>query len=107
MGEPQRNRFRLSANQLFGQARCRLKRLSPERAHAAVLAGALLIDIRSEVQRERDGVIPGSRFIAPATLQRLGLIDATDVVGGFQAWKAAGLPREQPRSLHPRASDHE
>ena len=93
--------------------------------------GALLIDIRSEVQRERDGEIPGSRFIArnvlewrcdpasrwrdegvtgagariilicnegyqsslaAATLQQLGLIDATDVIGGFQAWKAAGLP---------------
>jgi rhodanese-related sulfurtransferase len=111
-----------------------------------VLVGALLIDIRSEVQRQRDGVIPGSRFVArnvlewrcdpaspwrdeavtnsgariilicnegyqsslaAATLQQLGLIDATDVIGGFQAWKAAGLPvraaeiaastRDQPR----------
>jgi rhodanese-related sulfurtransferase len=131
MSEAQRDRFRLSAEQLLGQARWRLKRLSPERAHAAVLVGALLIDIRSEVQRERDGEIPGSRFIArnvlewrcdpaspwrdeavtdagariilicnegyqsslaAATLQQLGLIDATDVIGGFQAWKAAGLP---------------
>jgi len=125
------DRFRLSAEQLLGQARCRLERLSPARAQAAVLVGALLIDIRSEIQRERDGVIPGSRFIArnvmewrcdpaspwrdeavtdagariilncnegyqsslaAATLQQLGLIDATDVIGGFQAWKAAGLP---------------
>ena len=131
MSEAQRDRFRLSAEQLLGQARCRLKRLSPERAHAAALVGALLIDIRSEVQREHDGEIPGSRFIArkvlewrcdraspwrdaavtdagariilicnegyqsslaAATLQQLGLIDATDVIGGFQAWKAAGLP---------------
>jgi rhodanese-related sulfurtransferase len=131
MSEAQRDRFRLSAEQLLGQARCRLERLSPERAHAAVPFGALLIDIRSEVQRERDGVIPGSRFIArnvlewrcdpaspwrdqavtdagariilicnegyqsslaAATLHQLGLIDATDVIGGFQAWKAAGLP---------------
>ena len=131
MSEAHMDRFRLSAEQLLGQARCRLERLSPARAQAAVLVGALLIDIRSEIQRERDGVIPGSRFIArnvmewrcdpaspwrdeavtdagariilicnegyqsslaAATLQQLGLIDATDVIGGFQAWKAAGLP---------------
>jgi 3-mercaptopyruvate sulfurtransferase SseA len=30
--------------------------------------------------------------LAAATLQQLGLIDATDVIGGFQGWKAAGLP---------------
>jgi rhodanese-related sulfurtransferase len=29
--------------------------------------------------------------LAAATLTRFGL-DATDVVGGFQAWRAAGLP---------------
>jgi rhodanese-related sulfurtransferase len=131
MSEAQQDRFRISADQLLGQARCRLDRLSPERAHAAMLVGALLIDIRSEVQRERDGVVPGSRFIprnvlewrcdpvsrwrdeavsdagariilicsegyqsslAAATLQQLGHFDATDVIGGFQAWEAAGLP---------------
>jgi rhodanese-related sulfurtransferase len=117
--------------QLLGEARARLDRLTPERAQAAVRAGGLLIDIRSELQRARDGVIPGSRFVArnvlewrcdpaspwrdaaiidararlivicnegyqsslaAATLQRLGLLDATDVIGGFQAWRAAGLP---------------
>ena len=30
--------------------------------------------------------------LAAATLQRLGLHRATDMVGGFQAWLAAGLP---------------
>jgi rhodanese-related sulfurtransferase len=30
--------------------------------------------------------------LAAATLQRLGLRNATDVDGGFQAWAAAGLP---------------
>jgi rhodanese-related sulfurtransferase len=93
--------------------------------------GALLVDIRGDAQRERDGVIPGARFVArnvlewrcdpaspyrdpelaradarvmlicdegyqsslaAATLQRLGLRDATDVVGGFQAWRADRLP---------------
>jgi rhodanese-related sulfurtransferase len=32
-----------------------------------------------------------SSFVA-ATLQELGLVNATDVIGGFQAWRAAGLP---------------
>jgi rhodanese-related sulfurtransferase len=30
--------------------------------------------------------------LVAATLQDLGHADATDVVGGFQAWRAAGLP---------------
>lgn len=30
--------------------------------------------------------------LAVASLHRLGLRRATDVVGGFQAWRAAGLP---------------
>jgi rhodanese-related sulfurtransferase len=123
-------RPRRTVEQLLDEARGRLERLTPERARAAVRSGALLIDIRSELQRQRDGVIPGSRFIArnvlewrcdsvsrwhdpavtdarqvivvchegyqsslaAATLQRLGLVDATDVIGGFQAWQAAGLP---------------
>jgi rhodanese-related sulfurtransferase len=94
-------------------------------------AGAVLVDIRSEPQRARDGVVPGSVFVArnvlewradpasrwrdpriadpsrevvvmcdegyqsslaAATLQQLGLRRATDLVGGFQAWRAAGLP---------------
>lgn len=33
-----------------------------------------------------------SSSLAAATLQRLGLRRATDVAGGFQAWRAAGLP---------------
>lgn len=30
--------------------------------------------------------------LAAATLRDLGLIDATDVVGGFQEWRRRGLP---------------
>ena len=30
--------------------------------------------------------------LAAATLRRIGLREATDLDGGFQAWKAAGLP---------------
>jgi rhodanese-related sulfurtransferase len=92
------------------------------------------VDIRSESQRARDGVIPHAIFVgrnvlewrcapdsdardprisdpdrrlillcdegyqsslAAANLQRLGLPLATDVDGGFQAWRAAGLPIEE------------
>jgi rhodanese-related sulfurtransferase len=38
--------------------------------------------------------------LAAATLQALGFARATDLDGGFQAWRAAGLP------IHP-ASDPE
>ena len=102
-------------------------------------AGAVLVDIRSEVERYRDGVIPGARFhprnvlewrldpasghgdpelcddldrrvilvcnegyqssLAAATLQDLGFRHATDLAGGFQAWRAAALPWSQGAHL--------
>jgi rhodanese-related sulfurtransferase len=135
--EDPRSLPRTTAEQLLDQARGRLDRLTPEGAQAAMRRGALLIDIRSELQRERDGVIPGSHFIArnvlewrcdpaspwrdreitdadawvivicnqgyqsslaAATLQQLGLPNATDVIGGFQSWKAAGLSVHQAHS---------
>lgn len=34
--------------------------------------------------------------LAASTLQSLGLRHATDLVGGFQAWRAAGLPVDPP-----------
>lgn len=37
-----------------------------------------------------------SSSLAAASLQDLGLQNATDVVGGFEAWKAAGLPIQPP-----------
>jgi rhodanese-related sulfurtransferase len=94
-------------------------------------AGAVLVDLRSELQRDRDGVVPGSVFcprnvlewrcdprsawrderlsdpslhlilmcdegyqssLAAANLKRLGLERATDLAGGFKAWRVAGLP---------------
>jgi rhodanese-related sulfurtransferase len=33
-----------------------------------------------------------SSSLAAVSLQDLGLLNATDVVGGFEAWNAAGLP---------------
>jgi rhodanese-related sulfurtransferase len=34
--------------------------------------------------------------LAAVTLQQLGFSGATDLVGGFQAWRAAGLPVTPP-----------
>jgi rhodanese-related sulfurtransferase len=122
----------MNVEQLLAAARGRLQRLEPHAARAAMEDGALLVDIRSESQRARDGVVPGSVFIprnvlewhcdptsasrdervppdahvvvmcdegyqsslAAATLCDLG-VDATDLVGGFQAWQAADLPLER------------
>jgi rhodanese-related sulfurtransferase len=114
--------------ELLDESREGLQRLTP--AEAAAAQDAVLVDIRSEAQRERDGAIPGAVAIArnvlewrcapdsewrderisdpaklivlicnegyqsslaAATLQRLGLTRATDVEGGFQAGRAAGL----------------
>ena len=38
--------------------------------------------------------------LAAATLRQLGLDGATDLIGGFQAWRDAGLP-VQPELRHP------
>jgi rhodanese-related sulfurtransferase len=35
-----------------------------------------------------------SSSLAAASLQRLGFANATDLIGGFMAWRAAGLPVE-------------
>jgi rhodanese-related sulfurtransferase len=118
---------------LLASARDQLDRLSPESALSAARDGAVLVDIRSEAQLRRDGLIPGAAVIprnvlewrldpacpdrdpevaqrgrrvilicdegyqsslAAATLKQFGL-DATDVIGGAQAWRAAGLPLER------------
>jgi rhodanese-related sulfurtransferase len=39
-----------------------------------------------------------SSSLAAATLQRLGLRNATDVIGGFEAWVACGLQASPGRS---------
>ena len=43
-----------------------------------------------------------SSSLAAATLRDLGFERATDIVGGFEAWAASGLPVE--RALNPAAS---
>ena len=41
--------------------------------------------------------------LAAATVARFGLAEVTDVIGGFQAWRAAGLPVERRESRPARA----
>ena len=117
--------------QLLAAAREQITRLDPAAAFAAIAGGALLIDVRSELNRERDGIVPGSlhtprtvlewridldsewrnphvggldqrivlicddgcsSVLAAATLVDLGFVDTADVIGGFVAWRDAGLP---------------
>ena len=51
---------RRSIDQMLSEARAALDRLEPGDASAAIGDGAVLVDIRSDHQRERDGVVPGS-----------------------------------------------
>jgi rhodanese-related sulfurtransferase/mannose-6-phosphate isomerase-like protein (cupin superfamily) len=130
--KPENRTGALSIEQMLSVARARLRRLSPNEAYEAVAkTDAILVDIRSDGQRETEGSLPGAlivernvlewRFdpastarlpvatdhdlqvivfcsegytssLAAAALQDLGLWRATDVVGGFHAWRATGLP---------------
>jgi rhodanese-related sulfurtransferase len=122
---------RRTLDQILEAARARITRLEPLDALAAIDAGAVLIDTRSDVDRQRDGIVPGSLHIprtvlewrldpdsrwrnphvggldtrivllcdhgyssilAAATLVELGFAHTSDVIGGFAAWREAGLP---------------
>ena len=52
-----------SIDEVLSEARGRLSRVSPQDAQARRLAGALLVDIRYELLRRRDGVIPGALIV--------------------------------------------
>ena len=107
------------------RARERLQRVRPENLADEVASGALVVDIRPEFDRVREGELPGAVIIerihlewrldptspdrladasedrrivivcnegyasslAAVTLQDLGLVAATDLVGGFRAWR--------------------
>ena len=133
---------RRTLEELVAEARARIETVEPAEAFAAVARGALLIDIRSDSDRKRDGIVPGSLHIprtvlewrvdpdgdlrnphvegaeqqimllcdhgyssvfAAATLVDLGFTRAGDVVGGFVAWRDAGLPTK-PAPRHRRAA---
>jgi len=115
---------------VLASARTRLERLDPRDAAYAAVAGAMLVDIRPQLNRDTEGEIPGALIIdrnvlewrldpasdaripqaaydawivlfcnegyasslAATSLQDLGIICATDMTGGYRAWRAAGLP---------------
>jgi rhodanese-related sulfurtransferase len=53
----------VSVDQMLSQARSRLQRLTPAQAHEALVAGALLVDIRPGWQRAEEGEVPGALLI--------------------------------------------
>src|SRR5512132_4742932 len=60
---------RRTLDELLDAARAQIARLEPVEAHAATEQGALLIDIRGQVDRERDGIVPGSLHIPRTVLE--------------------------------------
>ncbi len=59
---------RQTIDELLEAARARLVRLEPAEAHAALRAGALLIDTRCADVRREAGVIPGSVHVPLSVL---------------------------------------
>lgn len=60
---------RRTLEELLDAARARIERFEPAEAFAATERGVLLIDIRSDLDRERDGIIPGSLHIPRTVLE--------------------------------------
>lgn len=124
---------RRSIDEILAEARRGLRRVMPAEAYAAAQDGAVLVDVRSEDERRRQGVlVPGalhhplsvvhwrldpdvptrnpklpldarvillcregySSSLAAALLRAIGFSQATDVIGGVDAWREAGLPIE-------------
>src|SRR5438067_5492295 len=59
----------MTLDELLGEARSRIRRLSPAAAWAAAAGGALIVDIRSDEDRDRDGVVPGSIHVPRTVLE--------------------------------------
>ncbi|MFQ6330373.1 MULTISPECIES: rhodanese-like domain-containing protein [unclassified Nocardia] len=120
----------MTIDQMLDNARAQLNRIYAFELPEALARGAILVDIRPQAQRGREGSLPGALVIernvlewrldptssarlalaadhdvewiivcsegytsslAAAALQQLGLHRATDVIGGYQAMKAASL----------------
>jgi rhodanese-related sulfurtransferase len=54
---------------LLERARARLRRVTPQQAAEAAEGGALIVDIRSETQRARDGLVPGALHVQRNVLE--------------------------------------
>ena len=125
-------------DELIEEAWQQLRRLEPLEALEAQRRGAVLVDIRPQADRDREGLLPGAlvvertvlewRFdpacesrldiasydlevvlvcnegysstLAALSLQQLGVARATDMVGGFRAWAALGLPVQRGPGSH-------
>ena len=53
----------MTADELLAEARAALHRLTPEEADAARRAGAVVVDIRPALQRDRDGAVGGPNVV--------------------------------------------
>ena len=60
---------RQTIDERLRKVQAKIRRLEPEQALAAARNGALLIDLRSQDERERTGVIPGSLHIPRSVLE--------------------------------------
>jgi rhodanese-related sulfurtransferase len=60
---------RRTLDELLSEAQARIERVQPAEALAEIDRGALLVDIRSESDRERDGIVPGSLHIPRTVLE--------------------------------------
>lgn len=60
---------RRTLDDLLADGEAQIERFSPAEAHAAAQTDALLIDIRSAGDRERDGIAPGSLHIPRTVLE--------------------------------------
>jgi rhodanese-related sulfurtransferase len=60
---------RITVDALLEEARADLARLAPHEALDALQAGSVLVDIRSESQRARDGEVPGAAFVPRNVLE--------------------------------------
>jgi rhodanese-related sulfurtransferase len=58
-----------TAAALLAEARSRLRRLTPPQASEAMRAGAVLVDIRDDAQRAREGEIAGSWIVPRNVLE--------------------------------------
>jgi rhodanese-related sulfurtransferase len=122
---------RTTIEELLKTARSRIRRYEPTDVATAIGEGAVLVDLRCQDDRAREGRVAGavpiprtvlewrvdpdspwkddrvanpdvplilmcndgySSSLAAATLVDMGFVDAGDLIGGFRAWKAEGLP---------------
>ena len=60
---------RRTLDELLDAAQASITRLTPDEAEVAIAHGAMLIDIRSDLDRERDGIVPGSLHIPRTVLE--------------------------------------